>query len=111
MEQSQESTVAATRARIGLYLAGPIKRKRDIEQGIKFAHELMDLGLNVFVSQLTYYLDYIKIRDWNHRNLFWIEHCDLFFGLPNSPKDEIAYAMDLGKPVFFHKRDLEAWLA
>jgi hypothetical protein len=102
-----------------VYVAGPLTQgnvRENIHNAMTASHKLMDMGCEVFVPHLCFFLDMHTTRPYNE----WLDmdfriirsKADCLFALPGySPgtdkEKELAYS--LGKPVFITYEAVKAY--
>ena len=93
-----------------IYIASPYTLG-DVAVNVKFqldtANELMNLGFAPFVPLYSHFQHMVHPRpyqDWIDIDLEWIDVCDYLLRLGGESKGadgEVAYALNLGIPVFY----------
>lgn len=101
-----------------VYVAGPISQGDSVgncQRAIKIGFELMDQGYAPYVPHYSYFVDAASIsgtgryKQWISLDLSWISVCHGLLRLSGTSKGadrEVAWAKQIGVPVFYDLQDL-----
>lgn len=93
-----------------VYVAGPYTQGDpvlNVRAAVAAADELLNLGLVPFVPHLSHLWHTISPKPydaWIRLDLYWLRKCDALLRLPgpsHGADAEVAYAVDLGIPVYY----------
>ena len=109
--------------RTRIYVAGPISLGDPVancQRAIQVGFELMDRGYAPFVPHYSYFVDMDstagkgRYEQWIGIDFSYITVCHALLRLPGVSKGadrEVAWAHQMGIPVFFDPQDLYGWMS
>ncbi len=108
----------STSRRLRVYISGPITlgdQEQNVQDGKDVAEHLFDYGFAPLCPHLSWHFDWkdnLEHEDWMEMDLPWVAVADAVYRIPGKSRgadEEVAYADELGIPVFYDYAELHRW--